>query len=33
MLAWQALPWRSQSRRRERERHVTAMPLRLQQAT
>jgi AraC family transcriptional regulator of adaptative response/methylated-DNA-[protein]-cysteine methyltransferase len=33
MLAWQALPWRSQSRRRERERHATAVPQRLQQAT
>jgi AraC family transcriptional regulator of adaptative response/methylated-DNA-[protein]-cysteine methyltransferase len=32
MLAWQALPWRSQSRRREGERHATAVPQRLQQA-
>src|SRR4029077_1567002 len=33
MLAWQALPWRPRSRRRERERHATAAPQRLQQAT
>jgi AraC family transcriptional regulator, regulatory protein of adaptative response / methylated-DNA-[protein]-cysteine methyltransferase len=33
MLAWQALPWRSQSRRRERERHAAAVPQPLLQAT
>ena len=33
MLAWQALPWRSRGRSRERERYAAGALERLQQAT